>query len=108
MVSNRFFRQHVLPLGQQLSQMALEWPGFKRSVRRAQVTWIGQLTPTKMSDTYSICVTYDSPRRPVVEVIAPELRSKPGKRIPHTFKGEKLCLHLHEEWSPDIAIATIV
>lgn len=108
MAKYRFFRQQVLPLGQQLTRMALECPGFKSSVRRAQVTWIGLLTPSKMSATYTIRVTYNSPRRPVVEVIAPRLRSRPGERIPHTFKGEKLCLHLHEEWSADMVIASTI
>jgi len=73
------------------------------------VSWIGRLTPTEMSDTYTVRVTYTAPLRPVVEVISPELKGRPGERIPHTFPGKKLCLHLHEEWdAANTIIATTV
>jgi hypothetical protein len=95
---NSFFKQQPLPLAEQFRQMKLQWPGFSRSLHRSQVSWTGELTPTEMSDTYTIRVTYTPPRRPVVEVISPELKGRPGERIPHTFPGKKLCLHLHQEW----------
>lgn len=108
MAKNKFFGQNVLPLAQQLIQMRLQWPEFRRSMHRSEVSWVGQLTPTRMSDTYTIRVTYQPPRRPVVEVITPRLQTLPGKRIPHTFPGDKLCLHLHGEWTPDIVIASTI
>jgi hypothetical protein len=105
---NKFFRKEVLPLGQQVIRMQLEWPEFKGAIKRAEASWVGQITPTKMSDTYTIRVTYQAPRRPVVEVISPALRALPNKRIPHTFPGEKLCLHLPGQWTPNMFIASTV
>src|SRR5579884_739582 len=102
---NSFFKQQVLPLTEQMRQMKLYWPSFARCMHRAGVSWTGQLTPTALSDTYTIRVTYTPPRRPVVEVITPALEARPGERIPHTFSGKRLCLHLHEEW---IAAHTII
>lgn len=105
---NSFFRAEVLPLGEQLRQMALQWPGFQRTMYRSEVSWVGQLTPTPLSDTYVIRVTYRRPRRPVVEVVSPRLRTRPGEKIPHTFPGERLCLHLHGEWKPNMDIASTI
>lgn len=105
---NKFFKQQALPLAEQLRQMKIHWPGYTRSMHRSGVSWTGQLTPTGMSDTYTIRVTYTPPRRPVVEVISPVLKERPGKRIKHTFPGNKLCLHLHEEWTANTIIATTV
>jgi hypothetical protein len=92
-------------MAEQLRQMKIHWPGFRRFMHHSRVSWIGQLTPTEMSDTYTIRVTYTVPRRPVVEVMSPVLKARPGERIPHTFPGKKLCLHLHEEW---VAANTII
>jgi hypothetical protein len=106
---NRFFKQQPLPLAEQFRQMKLHWPRFSRSLHHSQVSWTGELTPAGMSDTYTIRVTYTPPMRPVVEVISPELKGRPGERIPHTFLGKKLCLHLHQQWVPaNTIIATTV
>jgi hypothetical protein len=105
---NKFFRKEILPLGQQVIRMKLEWPEFKGVIRRGEANWVGQITPTKMSDTYTIRVTYQAPRRPVVEVITPALRSLPNKRIPHRFSGGDLCLHLHGQWTANQFIANTI
>jgi len=105
---NKFFRKEVLPLGQQVIRMQREWPEFKSAIKRAKVSWVGRITPTKMSDTYTIRVTYQAPRRPEVEVITPALRPLPGKRIPHTFPGKILCLHLPGQWAANMFIANTI
>ena len=109
MGKNNFFRERILTHAQQLYQMRLSWPGFTSSRSGAVTFWQGQLTPTSMSDTYTLCISYKPPRRPEVTVITPRLRTLSGKRIPHTFSGDKLCLHIFGEWHGGKAIAhTIV
>jgi hypothetical protein len=105
MAKNKFFRREVVPLGQQVIRMQKEWPNFRPAVKSGVVSWVGQLTPTDMSDTYTVRITYHTPRRPVVEVIAPVLRALPGKPIPHRFPDGDLCLHLNEEWTANLSIA---
>jgi hypothetical protein len=105
---SKFFKHQVIPIAQQLMRMRWEWPGFRPSIRRGEVSWVGKLTPTAMSDTYVVRVSYRQPERPVVEVITPPLRPLPGKRIPHIFSGEELCLHTHPEWTPNMFIADTI
>src|ERR1700756_1691490 len=99
MAKNEFFRREVLPLEQQVIRMQREWPEFKGAFNRNEVIWTGQITPTKMSDTYTLRIKYKAPDRPVVEVITPALRTLPNKRIPHRFPGGDLCLHKHGQWT---------
>jgi hypothetical protein len=108
MGKNRFFRKEVLPLGQQVIRMQREWPGFKGTINRNEVVWIGQITPTKMSHTYTLLIKYKAPDRPVVEVISPPLLPLPDKRIPHRFPGGDLCLHKHGQWTANMFIANTI
>ncbi len=41
---------------------------------------------------------------PKVRVLAPTLDTRPGESIPHLFSSGNLCLHLEDEWSPDMLI----
>lgn len=66
------------------------------------------LTPSPLSRTYSIRIEYDGISHPVVKVLSPRLESLPGKALPHTFKDDDLCLHLHEEWGPEDLITTTI
>jgi hypothetical protein len=108
MAKNKFFRREVLPIGQQVIRMQRERPEFKSAFNRNEVIWTGQLTPTKMSDTYTLRIKYKVPDRPVVEVIAPALRPLPDKRIPHRFAGGDLCLHKHGQWTANMFIASTI
>jgi hypothetical protein len=105
---NKLFRQQVIPVAQQLIRMHWEWPGFSPSIRRGEVSWVGKLTPTAMSETYVVRVSYRAPERPIVDVLTPPLRCFPGKRIPHIFPGKKLCLHTNGQWMPNMFIANTI
>jgi hypothetical protein len=105
---NKFFRKEILPLGQQLLRMKTAWPEFESAIRKSEVSWIGQLTPTRMSDTYTIRIRYKAPLRPVVEVISPALRSLPNKRIPHRFPLGDLCLHVNGQWAANMFVANTI
>ena len=72
------------------------------------MSWQGQLTPTPLSDSYTIRVSYTPPSRPKIEVVAPHLRTLPGKKIPHTFSGQDLCLHLPGQWTAEMPIARTI
>ena len=97
-----------MPLGQQLSLMKLLWPHFACSMNMLGMICTGQLTPTPLSDTYTVRITYNPPWRPKVAVLSPRLRSRPGERIPHTFSGDLLCLHLPGQWTVEMAIGRTI
>lgn len=64
------------------------------------------LQPTPMSRHYSINIDYNLGVSPEVRVVTPKLQLHPeAEELPHTFPGDKLCLHLPGEWSPAMHIA---
>lgn len=59
-----------------------------------------------MSRRYSIKIDYRLGASPDVRVVTPKLQlHREADELPHTFPGEKLCLHLPGEWSPNMYIA---
>jgi hypothetical protein len=66
------------------------------------------MTPSPISATYTVQITYEPSKRPNVEVITPKLMSLPGKRIPHTFSDGTLCLHLDHEWNSAKFVANTI
>lgn len=103
-----FFNQKVLTPAQQRYCMGLHWPGFAALRSGQVVAWTGQLQPAAIGNSYTVRITYTPPRRPQVEVLEPKLASRPGERIPHTFPGERLCLHLAGEWDAGKIIAQTI
>jgi len=86
-------------------------PQFKETVKTEKVQWIGTLTPSGLTNTYVISVSYELGVSPRVSVISPELQSRAeGQRIPHTYKGDYPCLYFpwNKEWTPNKLIALTI
>jgi hypothetical protein len=86
------------------------FPQFTSTTDRHNwIRWTGTLRPTSLSETYTVRIDYELPRRPSVEVLKPELESRPDQpKIPHTFAGNKLCLHTPGEWNSQMIIARTI
>jgi hypothetical protein len=64
------------------------------------------IQPTPMSRRYMVRIDYRAPSAPDVYVIAPELQlHAEADVLPHTYPGDKLCLHLPGEWRSEMCIA---
>jgi hypothetical protein len=64
------------------------------------------IQPTPMSRRYTVRITYRAGGVPDVFVVAPELALRPDADVlPHTYPGDKLCLHLPGQWRPHMYIA---
>lgn len=86
------------------------FPESSCRIRRSELAWEADLTPTQISDTYRIRLTYKLEKPPSVEVLSPELARRDG-RLPHVYPGDRLCLYLPRigEWSEDqLLVETIV
>lgn len=101
-------RPKPLPLVAQLRQLLAQHPGSTGSVHRSELRWEGTLQPAPLSDVYLVSITHKIRSRPKVCVLDPPLERRPGKRIPHTFPDESLCLHLRDEWDDHHAIARTI
>lgn len=72
------------------------------------LVWKGKLQPTPLSQEYTVRLRYKLNRRPEVHVIDPVLKVPEGKKLPHVFSGDELCLYLYGEWSPDMNISETI
>lgn len=103
-------RRKALSIGEQIGRMS-KYPQLEATLRRNIVEWIGPWSPSALSDTYLISVSYQFLCRPKVSILSPDLKLAAGKKkLPHVYKaGQRdLCLHLRWEWSPRLFIADTI
>lgn len=93
-----------------LAQQALALRGrFPIALVRLSATslrFIGELTPSPLSRTYTVAIGCQPGQRPKVTVLTPHLERPPDTELPHTYENDELCLHLPDEWTPRMLIAT--
>ncbi|WP_286977190.1 hypothetical protein [Candidatus Aquicultor secundus] len=91
--------------------MENRYPDFQCDWKRNMAIWTGYLRPTDISDNYLVKFQYAKSEFPKVWVLSPQLRKREGeKRIPHTYKHDRLCLFYPRarEWSSDMLIADTI
>ncbi len=111
MVRNKRFTaiQQVAVLKSQYNIDNSRW-----SIRPHGFTWLFNLTPTALSDTYTLKMEYNEPFFPQVYVVSPKpLQLAEGaKKLPHTYdtKRQRLCLFnpRHGEWNSTMLIANTI
>jgi hypothetical protein len=107
--TSEFFRSASLTLPQQIGRMARTYPGFRARFRHGMVSWTGELQPSGAAETYSVKIDYRLRVRPKIWIRNPKLRRRdPSVRIPHTFMDGSVCLHLYEDWTPQMHIAETI
>ena len=80
-------------------------------MRRNRLTWEADFTPSHLSKTYAVQLIYKLNKSPDIHVTKPKLVVPEGKRLPHTYRGERLCLYDPGvgEWRGDmLLVQTIV
>lgn len=101
--------KRTLNLAVQAGQFQKHFPASSVSIRKSELMWYGTLMPSPLSATYKIRVRYKLRKRPNVEVLEPKLEKRDGKKPPHLFPGDRLCLYLADEWhSSMLLVDTIV
>ncbi|MBL0385620.1 hypothetical protein JJB07_03060 [Tumebacillus sp. ITR2] len=80
--------------------MKLRYPEFTERISSNRVVWIGKLTPTPLSETYSVLVEFSGECDISIKVISPPLRMRGTEKIPHMYDQERLCLFYPrtQEW----------
>lgn len=77
-------------------------------MRRGRLIWVGEVTPSTISSTYTLRIDFVVGKRPDVTVLSPELERPPGGALTHVFPGDRLCLHFPGEWDSSKSIATTI
>lgn len=81
-------------------------PDAKITFRQNTLTAIFDLQPTAASRRYTIRLRYRYGRTPDVTVISPDLPLHENADVlPHTYRGDRLCLHLPGQWRPTMLLA---
>lgn len=72
-------RRKALSIGEQIGRMS-KYPQLEATLRRNIVEWIGPWSPSALSDTYLISVSYQFLCRPKVSILSPDLKLAAGKK----------------------------
>jgi hypothetical protein len=101
------------PMGihEQCCRLKHAFPGFRIREDRDKLVVEGELQPTDMGATYTVRIEYEIGSAPEVTLVSPLLRNRPdGRRPPHIYVGDKLCLNLPGagEWTSLKALADTI
>ena len=100
-------RRRPLTVFQQDADMRRNRPDFARRFSLDGMTWTGPITPTPLSATYTIEITYRRHWFPQVWVREPRLPvTKEDYSLVHIYREGCLCLHAEEEWRPWMTISS--
>ena len=100
-----------LSLAVQSVELRSKFPESKIALTKGtKLIWIGKLHPSHLSIVYTVQIIYQFGKRPEVRVLDPVLKTRPGEKIPHMFRGKDLCLYRSKygEWVPSKLIASTI
>lgn len=103
-------RDNTIKLPVQLGHLQKSFPPLWARVKRDRLIWVGQLTPSSLSRTYTVRLRYRLRRSPTVEVLDPPLEDREGERPPHLYPGKRLCLFRpgRYEWDGSMFLAETI
>ncbi len=89
---------------QQAFALHARFPAGKCSLKAGRLLWRAELTPTPLSRSYRVEVSYRAGGLPRVRVLD-ELATREGRSLPHTYSDGTLCLHESHDWMEWMYIA---
>lgn len=103
-MSRPFINTGKLNLGRQLACLRAAFPNGHGEVRGRVLIWFETLTPTPLSRSYKLQLTYALGKHPAVRVVSPALEAlAKGRKIPHLYSqhNAELCLYMPSwrEWT---------
>lgn len=100
-----------LPIATQNLHLKTAFPKSKVTMNgKNRLVWTGQLQPTPLSAVYTVQIIYKLDDTPEVRVLEPKLVARDGKRLPHVFTGNLLCLFRYKygEWNSTMSLAATI
>lgn len=109
-IKNFFRWPGPLTVALQAQRLRSAFPLASIQLKKQRLEWIGSLQPTPLSQVYRVQIEYVLGKRPDVRVLEPSLATTAGHKLPHVFRGKRLCLfrHWHREWSPMMFITDTI
>lgn len=91
-----------------------EFCNSRWNIRSHGFTWLFDVAPTPLSDTYRLRIEYNEPFMPQVYVASPKplALANGAERLPHTYDSKRQCLCLFRphfgEWNSSMLIADTI
>jgi hypothetical protein len=101
-------RKKPLSLPVQQGHLRRLFPGSRTRISLNCLRWIGYITPSPLSQSYRLQMTYKIGKRPKVFVISPKLQLPEFLYEVHVFKDGSLCLYYMDEWDSQTVLAETV
>lgn len=98
-----FIKQKNIALDLQIYHISKSFPSFEFYRNNGEEYWLGQLTPTENSKTYTVKINYLYKKASRVYVIEPHIL----KHSPHIYPDKSLCLYYPKDFSFDKRISLI-
>jgi hypothetical protein len=97
-------------LMQQWITLKKSFPDSAGGVRRNRLRWTTKLQPSSLSDVYRVRLEYSLESNPSVFVEEPALQERDGKKAPHLYRNNSLCLYLPgaKEWDDSMLLADTI
>lgn len=103
-------RLHAIPMPVQMARLKSAYPDSRASLKRDALRWEADLTPTPLSRTYRVKLEMHRDGKPKVRLIHPSLQMRDGKRCPHLYPDDVLCLYLPGafEWTREMQLVETI
>ena len=108
-MGNKYYNNKIsLPV--QLVSLKKLFPNSVGEVKQGVLQWSNYFTPTPMSDKYKIKLTLKEKSTPKVYVVEPVLNIPEGKRLPHVYPGNRLCLYAphYKQWDANLYLVDTI
>lgn len=89
-----------LSLAIQAEHLRQIMPESRYLIEASELRWWGSLLPSPLSQSYRVKLTYRLTDKPKVHILSPQLIIPPGRKLPHIWSEDNLCLYFpdHKEW----------
>lgn len=106
----KWTKQKAISLAFQELALRKLFPMAKSSIKRSELTWLGTLRPSPLSCSYQVRLRYKLNGSPKIEILHPRLETRMGKKPPHLYSGERLCLYLPNtgEWGCGMLLSEVI
>lgn len=98
-------RRKKITLTQQMVNLQMNYPSSTAYIRgHKQLVWWGNIRPSRLSQTYTVNITYELSQSPQVWVIGDELEGLEDPSFPHKYevdidnKKVRICLYRYREF----------
>jgi hypothetical protein len=92
-----------LTTAQQAFWLRSVFPEAKMRLGQRDLTWIGDLRPSELSDPYTTKIEYRLGQYPTVRILKPAITDA-GEFVPHSYDNGTLCVHNDRQWQPSMLI----